>query len=233
MKLANIEMLNNNKLRLISGILRSVSTSCWNYSNHYDALGVTPKATQSEIKSAYYKLSKIYHPDKSDDEASAKKFRAITEAYEVLGNIKLKKMYDRGLIVGRHSTSRVDYHGEPEPTDPNLKFHKSRAKRHVAPTLDGKMPIYDFDAWAKNHYGDLFKKAKYDREIIKQKKAKRQAISETTHQEAMLYLVFAICGLFLMFVVNGTADYDKDLIKRNTENQTDQESKPDQQNEVH
>lgn len=32
------------------------------------------------------------------DETSAKKFRAITEAYEVLGNVKLKKMYDRGKI---------------------------------------------------------------------------------------------------------------------------------------
>lgn len=33
------------------------------------------------------------------DEAAAKKFRDITEAYEVLGNVKLKKMYDKGLYL--------------------------------------------------------------------------------------------------------------------------------------
>lgn len=35
------------------------------HKSHYDVLGLTPKATQSDIKSAYYKLSKIHHPDKS------------------------------------------------------------------------------------------------------------------------------------------------------------------------
>lgn len=33
------------------------------------------------------------------DETSAKKFRAISEAYEVLGNVKLKKMYDKGSLL--------------------------------------------------------------------------------------------------------------------------------------
>lgn len=67
--------------------------------NHYDSLGITPKATQNEIKAAYYKLSMVYHPDKNKDEASLQKFRAITEAYEVLGNVKTRKMYDRGKQI--------------------------------------------------------------------------------------------------------------------------------------
>lgn len=63
--------------------------------NHYKALGLTPSATQSEIKSAYYKLSKLHHPDKNNgSEESAKKFRAITAAYEILGKEDSRRRYD-------------------------------------------------------------------------------------------------------------------------------------------
>lgn len=36
---------------------------------------------------------------------------------------------------------------EAEPTDPSLRFYKSRNSRHAVPTMDGRKPIYDFDAW--------------------------------------------------------------------------------------
>lgn len=65
--------------------------------SHYDILGITPKATQADIKSTYYRLSMIYHPDKSPGNADAvEKFRAITAAYEVLSNYRLRQMYDKG-----------------------------------------------------------------------------------------------------------------------------------------
>lgn len=64
--------------------------------DHYSSLGISPKSTQADIKAAYYKLSMVYHPDKSDTAEHSKKFRAITEAYEVLGNVKTRKLYDRG-----------------------------------------------------------------------------------------------------------------------------------------
>lgn len=54
--------------------------------SHYTSLGLTPAATQADIKKAYYELSKIYHPDKNDgSEESLRMFRAITSAYEILG----------------------------------------------------------------------------------------------------------------------------------------------------
>lgn len=63
----------------------------------YDDLGVSKTATQAEIKSAYYGLSKIYHPDKNkNNEEAGKRFRRITEAYEVLGNFRSRRMYDKG-----------------------------------------------------------------------------------------------------------------------------------------
>ncbi|KAL0818313.1 hypothetical protein ABMA28_008796 [Loxostege sticticalis] len=214
-------MLCQGKTKLALGIVRSLSTSPRVCASHYDVLGVTPKATQGDIKSAYYKLSKLYHPDISSDETSAKKFRAITEAYEVLGNIKLKKMYDKGLLVGRENTSRMDYRPEPEPTDPTLKFYKSHAKRHVMPTMDGKTPIYDFDSWSKNHYGDLFQKAQYDKEQLRKQRAKKEGAQNVVSQEALMYMIFGLAGLFIVLVVNGTDDYDQVKIKKNDSDRTD------------
>lgn len=77
--------------------IRSFTTGQLRLQTHYDALGLRPNATHADIKSAYYRLSKLYHPDKNkgSDDASVK-FREITAAYEVLGNFRLRKLYDKG-----------------------------------------------------------------------------------------------------------------------------------------
>lgn len=62
----------------------------------YSVLGLPPKARAADIKNSYYKLSMVYHPDKNKSAEAAKKFREITEAYEVLGNYRLKRLYDKG-----------------------------------------------------------------------------------------------------------------------------------------
>lgn len=62
---------------------RLVSTSAVRCAkrNLYSVLGLTPKATQSDIKKAYYKLSMQHHPDKNKgSEEAGQKFREITEA---------------------------------------------------------------------------------------------------------------------------------------------------------
>lgn len=65
--------------------------------NYYVVLNVAKTATQDEVKTAYYSLSKMYHPDTNkDSEDAAQKFLQITEAYEVLGNVKARKSYDIG-----------------------------------------------------------------------------------------------------------------------------------------
>ena len=52
--------------------------------NHYDVLGIDQKASQSEIRKAYLKLSKKFHPDKNRDFGSEERFKTIGGAYEVL-----------------------------------------------------------------------------------------------------------------------------------------------------
>ena len=52
----------------------------------YDILGITPAATESEIKRAYHRLALQYHPDKAGAEG-AEKFKTIREAYDIVGGM--------------------------------------------------------------------------------------------------------------------------------------------------
>jgi molecular chaperone DnaJ len=66
--------------------------------NYYEVLGVSKTASQDEIKSAYRKLAKQYHPDfHPGDAAAAEKFKEINEANEVLSDENKRKQYDYEL----------------------------------------------------------------------------------------------------------------------------------------
>jgi HEAT repeat protein len=62
--------------------------------NYYKILGVEPDASIEDIKKAYRKLAKQYHPDVSDDPDCEAKFKAIAEAYEILSDPDKRIIYD-------------------------------------------------------------------------------------------------------------------------------------------
>ncbi|EKF19896.1 DnaJ C-terminal domain-containing protein [Nitratireductor pacificus] len=65
----------------------------------YDILGVAKNAPAKDIKSAYRKLAKKYHPDQQPDDPKAKeRFNEIGQAYEILGDEKKRGAFDRGEI---------------------------------------------------------------------------------------------------------------------------------------
>lgn len=76
-------------------------------SDYYKILGVSKKTTAAEIKKAYRKLARKYHPDLNPGDKSAeKKFKEITEAYEVLNDPEKRKKYDMFGDLGGFSNNR-------------------------------------------------------------------------------------------------------------------------------
>src|SRR6267142_2294145 len=81
---------------------------------------ITPKtATEDEIRSAFRKLARKYHPDVAKDKKAAEeKFKEINEAYEVLGDPEKRKKYDQlGADWNRPGGFQPPPQGGPQPTE--------------------------------------------------------------------------------------------------------------------
>src|SRR5271167_524401 len=63
--------------------------------DYYGALGVKKTATAEEIRKAFRKLARKYHPDVNPDKSAEEKFKTISEANDVLSDPKKRKIYDQ------------------------------------------------------------------------------------------------------------------------------------------
>ena len=82
--------------------------------DYYELLGLAKGADPSAIKKAYRKLAKKYHPDTNPgDKEAEKKFKEITEAYNILSDPEKKKLYDQ---LDSMEVALV----EPDLTEPDL-----------------------------------------------------------------------------------------------------------------
>ncbi len=71
--------------------------------NYYEILGLTPWASEVQIRRAYRELSKLYHPDTTpfNPEVAIPKFQAINNAYAVLSNPERRNAYDQQIRFSR------------------------------------------------------------------------------------------------------------------------------------
>ena len=65
------------------------------FKDYYDILGVKPDASEAEIKAAYRKLARQYHPDKNKEPGAEERFKAINEANEALRDPEKRRAYDQ------------------------------------------------------------------------------------------------------------------------------------------
>lgn len=141
---------------------------------YYEILEVSPSATQAQIKTAYYKQSFIYHPDRnSDSEVATTRFSEISEAYTVLGSKALRKKYDRGLL------SQSDLTGTARPSAKDATGSSTKQQpesRRSVVGQDIRGGLFDFDMFYKSHYNEQLQRQRgiKDRkeEMLKMKEEK-------------------------------------------------------------
>lgn len=167
---------------------------------YYDLLGVSPSATQAQIKTAYYKQSFAYHPDRNrGSEEATERFTEISEAYAVLGNKGLRKKYDRGLL------SLSDLTGRTKPSSgvpTGGSAERQAAGRRSVMGTDLREKVFDFDRFYKAHYGDQLQRQR-DLRLRKEEMLRRKQdnvgdkkLGRMTEIGVGVLLVFAV-GILL------------------------------------
>jgi curved DNA-binding protein len=99
--------------------------------DYYELLGVPPGADREEIRRAYHRLARRYHPDVSTDPAAEQRFHAITTAYEVLSDPARRARYDRERAPRPRARTRRDPFPSPGLVDIGDLLDRSRGGRRV------------------------------------------------------------------------------------------------------
>lgn len=124
--------------------------------DYYEVLGIGRDATDDEIKKAYRKLAREYHPDKnSGDKKAEQMFKEASNAYEILSSPKKRKMYDRH---GHAGLKNMGFHGFESSDDIFSSFgdifgdlfgrpsNQKRTCQHRGPDLSYNLTVSFVDA---------------------------------------------------------------------------------------
>jgi molecular chaperone DnaJ len=111
-------------------------------SNHYETLDVSPQATAAEIKQAYRRLAKLFHPDSQLETANSEKIIEVNAAYEILGDPKRRKSYDQKL---RYSNTQQQHSYRQQRTEEAQQYYQNH--RQTSQDADAQLK-----QWLKQVY---------------------------------------------------------------------------------
>ena len=142
------------------------------YKDYYDIIGVEKTATADEIKKAYRKLARKYHPDLNKDKEAEEKFKEIGEANDVLSDPEKRAAYDE---LGQNYQAGQDFRPPPNwdqdfefsgrPSGPNAQpedfsdffddlFAKAQRQQHGTQQQGGHRQA-DFNAKGQDHHARI------------------------------------------------------------------------------
>jgi len=104
--------------------------------NHYKTLQISNKASQREIKNAYRRLAKRFHPDSQGEKANHEQIVQLNAAYEVLKDSQLRRCYDLELLSGNYSHKR-----EKRSSKASSEYQRQRQTEREAEALEQKWLI--------------------------------------------------------------------------------------------
>lgn len=119
------------------------------YKDYYETLGVKRDATEAEIKSAYRKLARKYHPDVNKTKEAEEKFKEINEAYEVLGDKQKRQRYDS---LGANWQGGADY--TPPPGFEQFNFGGGQGSAYQQFNFNGQ-DMGGFSDFFSSLFGDM------------------------------------------------------------------------------
>ena len=98
-------------------------------SNHYETLNINRNASQTEIKQAYRRLVKLFHPDVNQETTDREIIIRINAAYEVLSDTQSRQSYDRQL---HYSSDKTNSKRQQRTQTAQQQYKKKRKTRRNA-----------------------------------------------------------------------------------------------------
>ena len=120
--------------------------------DYYEILGVPRNATQTEIRNAYRKLAKLYHPDRNNSDEAKSAMVLINEAYETLSDSDKKREYDQPIFTIETPVAKEDPKAAYRREFIRKKQQEKRVEREAL--IQFKRKIGDF--FAKLNYVTAF-----------------------------------------------------------------------------
>lgn len=150
--------------------------------NYYETLGISPTATQAQVKQAYRQLAKQFHPDAQNSESTHEKIAQVNAAYEVLGDESERQRYD--VLRNGPGNSRENNQGR-SPADPSRTSRTAAAQSHYRRSAAATKTTVEItiDRWLRSVYTPT------DRligQIIKPLKAEIRALSADPFDDELM-----------------------------------------------